>query len=70
MRSEREIIERMQDVEERMSSPTIGIAAKKQLQKEKWLLFWVLEKRDDKKPNTDDLLKDILFELRKITPKA
>ena len=69
MRSEREIIERLQDVEERIQSPTLSIAGKKHLTAEKWLLFWDSEKRDESKPNTDDILKDILFELKKITSK-
>lgn len=69
MRSEREIIEKIQDIEERISNHTCSIAGKKLLQEQKYLLHWVLEKRDDKKPNTDDLLKDILFEIRKITYK-
>lgn len=67
MRSEREIIERLHEIEASLEKGNASQVGKKILDAEKWLLVWVLAKRDDSKPNTDDLLKDILFEIKKLT---
>lgn len=66
MRSEREIVEQIKYVQEKIDKDPVYSPALRANKKERDALIWVISKGDEI-PTIENILKDILFELKKLT---